>query len=239
MNSDLSSGIRYAIYYTPPENHALTRAAAAWLGRNAFSEASVAQTTVGTSDFALTAEPRRYGFHATIKAPFRLKAAYEVTDLDQAIERLVCTSAPCPIGPLRISTLGDFFALVPSSPTPALGELAARVVVEMDRFRAPMEEEERQRRLRTSLDEVEAANMAQWGYPYVLERFRFHMTLTGPVRPEFQEAVWKRLTDTFAPLLDEDFRLDALSLFSQESPKADFVVRSRFLLQAKARKVMA
>src|SRR5262249_54746601 len=54
-------------------------------------------------------------------------------------------------------------------------------VTAFDNFRSPVTPEERRRRLGAGLTNRQIENLDRWGYPYVLEDFRFHMTLTGPV----------------------------------------------------------
>jgi Protein of unknown function (DUF1045) len=204
--------MRYAIYYTPPVDHPLSRAAAQWLRS--------------------TEEPRRYGFHATLKAPFRLSPGCRVEDLEGALRSVARACAPCRIGPLQISLLRDFFALLPAESIPGVLTTAARIVWELDRFRAPMNEDELQRRLRSPLDEVERAHLANWGYPYVLDRFQFHMTLTDRVPADQHPALREQLQGIFAPLITESFELDTLYLFEQPSARGDFQIRSQFALGA-------
>ncbi|PSH62154.1 DUF1045 domain-containing protein [Phyllobacterium sophorae] len=225
-------GPRYAIYYTPAREHPLTVAASSWLGRNAFSADPVGDARP-EAEVRLTAEPRRYGFHATLKAPFRMREGALVEDLEQALGRFAASRSPCPIGPLRIDLLGGFFALVPASPIPTLRGFATHIVEEFDQFRAPMNAPELQRRLQSPLDETETAHLVQWGYPYVLNRFRFHMTLTDRVPEDRRAATRARLEEMFEPHLSEDYRIDTLSLFVQEHRDADFVVRSQFALKTR------
>ncbi|QOZ33244.1 DUF1045 domain-containing protein [Bradyrhizobium sp. CCBAU 53421] len=230
---------RYAIYYTPAREHPLTVAARAWLGRDAFfgisPAAPVQPGPAGQAHVvrdALTSAPRRYGFHATLKAPFQLRERCSIEELEHALRKLAAARTPCPIGPLKIDLVGSFFALVPVTPIPSLRGLASHIVEELDRFRAPMSEGEFQRRLRTPLDETETTYLVQWGYPYVFDRFRFHMTLTDRVPAESRPDLRRELYEAFAPLLFEDYRVDALSLFVQKDPHADFVVRSQFALRS-------
>ncbi|MDK1378137.1 MULTISPECIES: DUF1045 domain-containing protein [unclassified Sinorhizobium] len=225
---------RYAIYYTPARAHPLTVAASSWLGRDAFGRVDATNDPRPEADVLLTSEPRRYGFHATIKPPFRLKEGTSVEDLEQALSKFAGSRPPCPIGPLRIDLLGGFFALVPANPMLTLRNFAAQIVEEFDRFRAPMIASELQRRLQTPLDEIETVHLVRWGYPYVLDRFRFHMTLTGRVPEEGRAQTRARLKTVFENYLSEDYRLDTLSLFAQERDKADFVVRSQFALKSAA-----
>lgn len=225
------SSPRYAIYYTPAPEHPLTVAARAWLGRDAFAPG--ASIKRNKADRGPTSEPRRYGFHATLKAPFRLREEHSVEALERALRKFVTTWLPCPIGPLKIDLLGGFFALVPVSSIPALRGLASHIVEEFDCFRAPMIQAELQRRLQNPLDETETTYLTSWGYPYVFDRFRFHMTLTDRVPVDARPDVRNKLEAIFQPLLAEDYSVDALSLFVQEHPSADFVVRSQFALRSR------
>lgn len=228
---DGTNASRYAIYYSPAADHRLTRIAARWLGRDAFTGGVVPRDNVSEAVCdAFLVEPRQYGFHATLKAPFRLADGFSVGDLEQALGEFAAVSAPCPLGRLTPDLLGGFFALRAARPDTAVSDFAAQIVETFDRFRAPLNQAGMGRRLTGSLDDTEIANLTRWGNPYVFERFRFHMTLTGPVPPETRPLIRHRIEETFQPLLDEDYALDAVTLFVQESRDADFVVRSRFPL---------
>ncbi|WP_426441409.1 DUF1045 domain-containing protein [Bradyrhizobium genosp. P] len=230
---------RYAIYYTPAPEHPLTVAAKSWLGRDAFARGShtaaagLAATGTDLARGTLTSTARHYGFHATLKAPFRLRQDYSVEELERALRTFVAAWPPCPIGPLKIDLLGSFFALIPVSSMPTLRSFASHIVEELDRFRAPLSQDEFQRRLRSPLDEIETTHLVLWGYPYVFDRFRFHMTLTDRVPAESRPDVRKGLEAVFGPLLFEDYTIDAVSLFVQEHSSADFVVRSQFALRSR------
>ncbi|PSH56504.1 DUF1045 domain-containing protein [Phyllobacterium sophorae] len=222
---------RFAIYYTPAPEHPLTVAARTWLGRDAFAPGT-GTADVGKREFI--SEPRRYGFHATLKAPFRLKEGTPVEALERALRGFAASMSVCPIGPMRIDLIGGFFALVPVHPLPTLRGFASRVVETLDRFRAPMDGDDLKRRMSHQLDDVETTNLVTWGYPYVRDRFRFHMTLTDRVPEEQRAGMRNRLDAVFQPYLSEDYRIDVLSLFVQEHRNADFVVRSQFALKSGA-----
>ncbi|TYO61407.1 DUF1045 domain-containing protein [Bradyrhizobium hipponense] len=235
-----ASSPRYAIYYTPAPEHPLTVAARAWLGRDAFAgssstaSAGLADTGTNSARRARTTAASRYGFHATLKAPFRLKEGCSVEELERALRTFVTAWPSCPIGPLKVDLLGGFFALVPVSPIPTLHGFASCIVEEFDRFRAPLSPGEFQRRLCSPLDDIETTHLARWGYPYVFDRFRFHMTLTDRIPADSQAEVRQELDAVFVPLLLEDYSIDALSLFAQEHSDADFVVRSQFALRSRS-----
>ena len=138
----------------------------------------------------ITAEPRRYGFHATLKAPFRLAAGATVAALDAAAAALAAGQAGFALR-LRVAEVGRFVALVPEGDAGAVAALAAACVTGLDGFRAPPSAEELARRRAAGLDARGEAHLARWGYPYVLDRFRFHMTLTGALG-EDRRARWRR-----------------------------------------------
>ncbi|MBB4428312.1 putative phosphonate metabolism protein [Bradyrhizobium sp. CIR48] len=219
---------RYAIYYTPVPEHPLTVAARTWLGRDAFFPGICA---ADVDEPAFISKPRRYGFHATIKAPFRLKEGASVETLERALRGFAAAMTACPIGPVRVDLLDGFFALVPVQPLPALRGFASRVVTEFDQFRAPMDWDDLRRRMSHRFDETEMTNLITWGYPYVSDRFRFHMTLTNRIPEEQRAGMRARLETIFQPYLSEDYYIDNLSLFVQEHSNADFVVRSQFTLK--------
>ena len=154
--------MRYAIYYTPPTESALARFGAAWFARKA----------------ACLDAPRRYGFHGTLKAPFRLADQASEAELLCAVERFAGPRTVLSGPPLRLAALADFLALVPSEPFEELDRLAADCVTAFDRFRAPLGEEELARRRRAGLSPHQEALLLRWGYPYVMDAFRFHLTLT-------------------------------------------------------------
>ncbi|WP_425530929.1 DUF1045 domain-containing protein [Mesorhizobium retamae] len=54
------------------------------------------------------------------------------------------------------------------------------------------------------------------------------MTLTGPVAPDDRLGLVSQLQDRFLPLLEEEFRIDAITLFEEPEPGADFIATSQF-----------
>lgn len=222
--------MRYAIYFTPPAGERLTRLASNWLGRNAFTGSVRETAPVGGLDSAEiarhTAAPRRYGFHATLKAPFRLAEHRSEADLLRALMYFASSTDPVAIPRLRIERLGPFFALTPADPLPALDSLAAAVVREFDPLRRPLTDAEIERRNPEALDPRRLANLHRWGYPYVFEDFRFHMTLTGPVEESEATRVRAALSEVFEPALAEPVEIGALALFVEPEAGAPFTVHS-------------
>ncbi len=167
---------RYAIYYAPPAGD-FAQAGAAWLGWDVARGVAVDQPDPSLA--AITAEPRKYGFHATIKAPFRLMDDVRLDDLKSAFISLAAQMSPVTLTGLHIVHLEGFLALIPTNPSSALQDMAARIVRDLDRFRAPLNAAELARRRPETLTPRGRALLETYGYPHVLEQFQFHMTLTG------------------------------------------------------------
>ena len=199
---------RYALYYAPPAESAWMRFAERW-----FSDPRHA---------ALTAAPRRYGFHATLKAPFRLARGSSVAALLEEVDRYCATRISFVAPMLRVERLRNFLALVPAERDPRLDALASDCVVRFERFRAPLTAAELARRSKAPLSAREATHLVCWGYPYVLDAFRFHFSLTGP------------LDGTAAPEVPEvpaeALHIDAVCVFEEPAPGAAFrlVHQARF-----------
>ncbi|AXS39155.1 DUF1045 domain-containing protein [Breoghania sp. L-A4] len=232
--------MRTALYFTPRRDHPLLHAAVDWLGRDAYGERvpsgpdldGSGPDTLTTEDWAkVTAAPRRYGFHATVKAPFRLARGKSVAELDAALSAYCLETAPVILPGLRLSRLGSFFALVPSEPSAHLQAFAGEAVRAFEPFRAELSDAEIARREKASLTQTQRKNIRDWGYPYVFDDFRFHMTLTGPVPEADQPRVEAALRTHFHAFLGEEgtsapFAVDTLALFVEPEDGADFTIFS-------------
>jgi hypothetical protein len=104
------------------------------------------------------------------------------------------------------------------------------VVREFDRFRAPLSDAEVERRSPDTLKPAELQNLCRWGYPYVFETFRFHMTLSGRAGPQESPRLRAAIDGLFADVLRQPVMLDALTLFIETEPGAPFVVASHHAL---------
>ena len=208
---------RYAIYYAP-EPGPLATFAGAWLGWDPERGAEVAHPAVAALPrpvAELTETPRKYGFHGTIKPPFRLAEGQSIEALHAAVGALCARLAPVTLEGLDLSRLGSFLALTPKGDTGALAELAGTVVQGLDSFRAPLSEAEIAKRNPGKLTPAQRALLETWGYPYVLDEFRFHLTLTGKLSGDEAEAVKAALAPVVAPLLPVPFRVTSLCLFGE------------------------
>jgi Protein of unknown function (DUF1045) len=236
----MSAAARYALYLAPPPESALHRFGARVLGRDAHSGATVKCYAPAGYDPALwramTGEARRYGFHATLKAPFRLSEGFRVEDLEAAVAALAHRHARFSAGPLQVSTLsfgagGGFLALTPAARAPALAALEADAVQQLDCFRAPMTEAERLRRRPDRLTARQREMLDRWGYPHVLDQFRLHFTLSNAIAEP--DALVRALAADFADEVgDPSYRVDELTLFVEDAPGAAFRAARRFALRA-------
>ncbi|RRH76634.1 DUF1045 domain-containing protein [Falsigemmobacter faecalis] len=208
---------RYAVYYAPPPGAFASRAAR-WLGRDVEAGRALPHPEAGFDVAALTGEPRRYGFHATLKPPFRLAGGQEVAGLHQALQDLAAELAPVTLAGLSLAQIGRFLALIPEGDTAALEGVAGEIVTRLEPFRAALTAAETARRRPETLSPRQRELLGQYGYPYVLEEFRFHMTLTDGT-PRAAEAV-PFLREWFAPVLPRPFEIAEICLFAepQEGP---------------------
>jgi len=239
--SDSDPPTRYAIYWAPRSGSLLAQLGNAWLGRDAErdpcagglpSRPSIPEFTAEQLD-ALTAEPRRYALHATLKPPFALAEGKTFCELRMELANFAKEIMPFQIPRLELQSIGRFLALVPSSPCRELDELASRCVAEFDRFRRPASAQELSRRRATGLDAIEEANLRRWGYPYVMERFRFHLTLTGPLDAERTKRIFAALAEVMAPATAEPLQIRDIALFIQIHPNGSFRLEERFELAAR------
>lgn len=225
----MEAGPRFAIYFVPAADTALYRFGAAVLGYDCYSGAALgAWRDAGLNETewtALTAEPRTYGFHATLKAPFWLRAEFDQADVLADLRTLAASITTIPTIEPRVGLIGGFVAIVPAPASPGLDELAAHCVTGFEKFRLPMTAQERSRRLAAGLSRRQIANLERWGYPYVFEEFRFHMTLTGRIGPDRRAAIHGLLQHEFARACGYGpIRIDRLALMLQDHRNAPFRV---------------
>lgn len=224
--------MRYGVYYAPAAGSELWRLGSAWLGRDAATGESLAQPEV-PEIFERTASPRRYGLHATLKAPIALADGTGEAAFLDAVAAWAATETPFVLPPLEVACLGDFVALRPVGDCPALEAMAARCVRELDRFRRPPTDGEIARRRPESLPGRERGYLVAWGYPYVFDAYRFHITLSdsiadGRTRAAFRAAAaaWMAAADLSAEPVAE------ACVFAEAAPGAPFRLIRRFRFES-------
>jgi Protein of unknown function (DUF1045) len=223
---------RYAVYFVPAADSDLHRFGSAVLQYDCYTGAPVAPPDECAADAEAwrqaTEEPRRYGFHATLKAPFYLAPACSETQLVSAFQSFAALGRKAAVIEPEIRTLSGFTALVPAVPNPAVDAFAADCTTIFDAFRAPMSAQERARRLASGLNHNQIQNLDRWGYPYLFSDFRFHMTLTGRIAPDLHERTVAILRRAFERMCGpSSIAIDRLALVRQDTPKAGFRVLSQ------------
>ncbi len=225
---------RYALYYAPEPQSALGQFGNAWLGRDpetgdVLSRPAISGLT-GAEIMAVTTSPSRYGFHGTLKPPFALPSGMNRSDLEAAVSRLCTTITPVTCGPLFLKTIGRFLALVPTDPVVELTDLAATLVRELDDFRQPEDEVAMNKRRAVGLSDRQEAYLVRWGYPYVMDEFRFHLTLTNKLSDDQIDPFKVALSGLIAPLCQEPFTVREVCLFGDPGDQKPFRLLKRFPL---------
>lgn len=212
--------MRYAIYYLPERESALAEFGASWLGWDVSAGEAIDHPQLSGLPgpiSVLTDAPRKYGFHATLKAPFYLAPGKTLNQLSAELYDLGQDFDPVPLGQLQVTNHGGFLALTPRKQTRALHVLEEECVTRLDRFRAPLTEQDRARRLAADLSDRHKELLRSWGYPYVLDQFRFHLTLTGRLEDADAETAALALRQALAPILQDPFWINSLCLCAETS----------------------
>ena len=225
---------RFGIYWTPPLGSALWNLASALLGRDAATGLDLPRPELTGIDPArvaeLTGQPGFYGLHATLKPPFRLKPGAEPDDLLRALAELCLSLTPFDLPALEVTVLDGFLALRPSSPSPELEALAKACVCDLDRFRAEPEPRELAKRQAHGLSPAQEEMLKAWGYPYVLDEYRFHVSLTGRVGNLAEREKLQLALDDYLRGALADFQVNEVCLFEQAGPNVPFRLTRRFAL---------
>jgi len=228
---------RYAIYYAAAPDTDLDRFGARLLGYDAFSGKDLpfpdGVLQVAPDWRELTRDPRKYGFHATLKAPLSLAPGKTETEFLAACEAFANAPRPVPVIRPVVDSISGFIAVVPAEPSTELERLASDCTSEFDSFRARLTPEDRTRRNPSALTERQCGHLDRWGYPYVMEDFRFHMTLTGRLDAERREPVLRMLRNSFSAIGIKTLAIDGIALFRQDDADSRFRIVSHWKLRVR------
>lgn len=227
---------RYAIYYVPSPGSLVLGIAQRWLGRDVYSGCEIsARDYLGLDPddvLKLTESAAHYGFHATLKAPFELKRGCQEEEILAAAEALASELRPA-FPRLSVGALGEFLALLPDDGQDDIWEIHHACLEHFEPFRARLSTADRARRMRAPLDKRQVKALTKYGYPYVLEDFRFHMTLTHRISNPIRLAhVRDALHEAFLCALNERQAIDAVCVLRQGDRQQRFVVLERFQFTA-------
>jgi putative phosphonate metabolism protein len=225
---------RYAIYFAAGADNALSRFGAELLGYDAYTGDELPfpgdALRVAPDWRDITADPRRYGFHGTLKAPMALAPGRTEPELVAACATFAGKARPIPTIRPVVDAISGFIAVIPAEPVDALQQLAADCTRDFDSFRPALTAEDRARRKPEKLSQRQRDYLDRWGYPYVMEEFRFHMTLTGRLDAERRGPILEMLRTRFATLKLETLPIDRITLFKQDDAKALFRIISEWKL---------
>ena len=220
---------RYAIYYAPPAAAPLARFGAGLLGYDASTGRDVPFPGAVAGKFAdwreLTSDPRKYGFHATLKAPFALAPGPDEAALIAAFDRFAEMPRAIPVILPVVRNVGGFIAIVAAEPVAELHALAQDCVEAFDLLRAPMTPADRARRRPEKLTPRQTEQLDRYGYPFVRDDFLFHMTLSSRLPPDRSADVLAVLQAEFAKLALATLRIDRIALFRQNDAQSRFQIR--------------
>jgi Protein of unknown function (DUF1045) len=219
---------RHAVYYVPPVATLWWKLGSEWLSNSpgVFDSIPEFRGIDRLRRKQIIRKPAGYGWHGTLVAPFHLRADRTHAEFSERLGTVAAHQRPFELE-VRAGLLSGFAAILPEpTSTAPIDELAATAVTQFDEFRAPLTLNEYKQR-RTSLrDPREIEHLERWGYPYVFDRYRFHMTLTDRLTPPEAKSVltwWNEIVDRLGPLPIAEF-----SWCIQPRPGAPFTIRQRF-----------
>ena len=179
---------RVAIYFLPKKNSSLENFGKNLLGRDINKKKKISLTrrqkyfiNRGFTYFDelkdYCEEPAKYGFHATLKAPFRLKRNVKTKNFYDVISHIAAQHSRFKIKGLKIVYSKKFTLITSRKPNKLLINLENDLVKHLDTFRAELNKTDIKKRIPDSLTIKQNKYLKEWGYPFVFDQFKFHMTL--------------------------------------------------------------
>ena len=223
---------RYAVYFAPEPNSDLDVLGTSWLGRDMDGKEPHGQALVSNVSkhrlTELTENPRRYGFHGTFKPPFELNPTMSLDALLRTARIFACGLSPVEIPRLELAVIGKFIALTPVSQSAALEKLSAACVRAFEAFREPLTDEQIESYRQNKLTVHQEQMLEHWGYPYVMEEFQFHMSLTDRIDDsDERDAVFSALEKLAQPVLGKSISARHLTVFGQSKRDEPMVAIER------------
>ena len=110
-----------------------------------------------------------------------------------------------------------------------MADLAATLVAGMDDFRALPDDAELARRRAAGLSPAQEVLLQKWGYPYVMDEFRFHLTLSGRLDDDTISTLMPALDDALKGIIGVPLRVSDVALAGEASDGLFHLIR-RFAL---------
>ena len=226
---------RYAIYFAPNSEHALGEFGNAWLGHDPVHGYDISRPTIAglamKEIVKITSIPKRYGFHGTLKPPFELAWGYSKNNFIKAAAQLAANHAPCYLSRgFSLTTIGKFLALTPTDTSIELSDLAAACVQGLDQYRMPLTQNNLAARRQNGLTSRQDALLVRWGYPFVLDEFRFHLTLTNAIGKDQCDQLADLLRPILNPIITKPIAIDTIAVFGDPGQGRNFQLLKRIAL---------
>lgn len=218
---------RYAIYFTFAQDSPMYQLGMEWLGHDIYKKTSGIKKTLSgnnTENNILTKKARQYGFHATLKAPFRLREGTTKKQLKKTFKFYASKHRAFECNLLKVEQLGNFIALVPQKKCKKLNKLANDCTMTFETFRATLSAEEIIHRKPEKLTANQQLLLDKWGYPFVMDEFRFHITLTDALTTEKLQHTLPVLKEYFDPHLSQPLLINQIHLVRQKDKTQPFSI---------------
>lgn len=227
--------MRYALYYVPETGSSFNDAGSRWLGRDAYSDRVFEQPGIdGLTAWQIaerTLNARRYGFHATLKAPAPLAGHVSEADYVRAVAEF-CKSTPAVVLPKAvIQSFSGIYAIVPAEPFAPLNALEKNIVMHFEPWRGGLNDETMEKQRRGNLTDRQIELLERWGYAHAMEEFRFHITLTDRIPDDQKDAFVAAMKQHFEAFDGAPLSIDRLGIFVEDQPGAPFRILDSFPLE--------
>jgi putative phosphonate metabolism protein len=224
---------RVAIFYAPASKSPLAEFGSNWLGwdiEKAIEAKHPEIPKLPTPISDIIATPQKYGFHGTLKAPFRLNTEKSLDELRNALRRFSEPISKFTIGQMKVARLGNFVAIIQETASGQLQNFASTIVEHFEEFRAPLSDDDITKRRKTNLSPRQDELMLKWGYPFIFDEFKFHLTLTGKLNEHDAEITKNILAEYLSDILAEPLEVIDICLYGERGD-GRFEIIGRFPLQ--------
>ncbi len=224
---------RYAVFYLPPSDSPLADFGAQWFGydiRTGKFREPIQTTTFDLKE--LTKISHRYGLHATLKAPFRLKKKYDLSNLFKRVEKQASKSEPFTYPSMKITQLAGFPALMPKHNRAKMVHLEERLVHKLNKFGKKPDQSTSDRRRKVKLNALEQEYFRLYGYPYVLDHFRFHLTLCDKAERSTRSVISSFLEENYSEVLTSSLEVREIAVVGERKSDGYFEELERFALRS-------
>lgn len=224
---------RYAICYAPEKNSPLNSFGQTWLGRDVRTGNRIDQPEVEgvySQELRNIVSPAAfYGFHGTLKPPFYLPVPELEEKLISDIQAFAASEKSFHLPRLTVARIGRILVLEPERSSDPINRLAERCVRHFDSYRRSSSCEDSDDRASSRLSSTQQENIIKWGNPYVMDEFKFHLSLTGPILDiHLSDHLMRVIQRQIAALDLNSIEVASICLFFQADKNQPFLLHSRY-----------